>query len=55
MAMFTFKGTVVPLGHDVLVGGVGWSEMASWACLVRKIPYFVHSTTLCLQFGARSA
>ena len=53
--MFTFSGTVVPLGHDVLAGGVGWSEMASWACFVRKILYFVHSTTLCLQFGARSA
>ena len=53
--MFTFSGTVVSLGHDVLVGGVGWPEMASWACFVRKIAYSVHSIVLCLQFGARSA
>ena len=56
--MFTFSGTVVPLGHDVLVGGVDWPQRASWARFVCKISYFVHSVVLCLhsvEFGARSA
>ena len=56
--MFTFSGTVVPLGHDVLVGGANWSQRASWVCFVRKISYFIHSIVICLhsvEFGARSA